>query len=132
MFCRNCGKEVAEQAVVCISCGCPPLKGNKFCQACGILITAAPGLQPDVCVKCGVKLAKDEAAKSKLAAGLLGIFVGGFGVHRFYLGYVGIGIVQIIVTLITCGVGALWGFIEGIVIIAGGWPKDAQGLPLKE
>ena len=40
---------------------------------------------------------------------LLGIFLGGFGVHRFLLGYTTIGIVQILVTLITCGFGAWWG-----------------------
>src|SRR5262249_2074384 len=36
--------------------------------------------------------------KSKIAAGLLGIFVGGLGVHRFYLGYTSIGLIQIVVT----------------------------------
>ena len=71
--------------------------------------------------------------KSKLAAGLLGIFLGGFGVHRFYLGYTTIGVVQIIVTFVTCGVGHFWGLIEGILIIAGTTiTTDAQGRPLKE
>jgi TM2 domain-containing membrane protein YozV len=73
-------------------------------------------------------------AKSKLAAGLLGIFLGGFGVHRFYLGYTSIGIIQIVVTVITCGIGSLWGFVEGILYLAGanGWTTDASGRPLKE
>ena len=71
--------------------------------------------------------------KSKLAAGLLGIFLGGIGVHRFYLGYTTIGVVQIIVTLLTCGVGWIWGFIEGILIVAGTTiTTDAQGRSLKE
>ena len=51
-------------------------------------------------------------AKSRLVAGLLGIFLGGFGVHRFYLGWTGIGIAQIVVTILTCGLGALWGLVE--------------------
>jgi hypothetical protein len=53
-------------------------------------------------------------------------------VHRFYLGFVGIGIAQIVVTLVTCGFGQLWGFIEGILILCGasGLDKDAQGRPL--
>ena len=72
------------------------------------------------------------AAKSKLVAGLLGIFLGGFGIHRFYLGYTGIGIIQIVVTLITCGAGALWGFIEGILILVGNINTDAQGNPLTD
>ena len=71
--------------------------------------------------------------KSKLAAGLLGIFLGGFGVHRFYLGYTTIGVVQILVTVLTCGAGHIWGFIEGILIIAGTTiTTDAQGRPLKD
>jgi TM2 domain-containing membrane protein YozV len=76
----------------------------------------------------------DPMAKSKLAAGLLGIFLGGFGVHRFYLGYTSIGIIQIVVTVFTCGIGSLWGFVEGILYLAGanGWTTDASGRPLKE
>jgi TM2 domain-containing membrane protein YozV len=76
----------------------------------------------------------DPLAKSKLAAGLLGIFLGGFGVHRFYLGYTRIGVIQILVTIFTCGIGSLWGFVEGILYLAGanGWTTDATGRPLKE
>lgn len=70
--------------------------------------------------------------KSKLAAGLLGVFLGAWGIHRFYLGFVGIGIAQIIVTLCTCGLGALWGFIEGILILSGVINTDAQGRPLRD
>jgi hypothetical protein len=78
-------------------------------------------------------LAPFDERKSKLAAGLLGIFLGGFGVHRFYLGYTAIGVVQILVTIITCGVGHFWGFIEGILIIAGTTiTTDADGRPLKD
>ena len=43
--------------------------------------------------------------KSKLVAGLLQLFLGGFGVGRFYLGYTNLGIAQIVVTLVTCGLG---------------------------
>jgi TM2 domain-containing membrane protein YozV len=76
----------------------------------------------------------DPMAKSKLAAGLLGIFLGGFGVHRFYLGYTSIGIIQIVVTVFTCGIGSLWGFVEGILYLAGanGWTTDSTGRPLRE
>jgi len=76
----------------------------------------------------------DPQAKSKLAAGLFGIFLGGFGVHRFYLGYTTIGIVQIVVTIFTCGIGSLWGFIEGILYLVGsnGYTTDATGRPLRD
>lgn len=75
----------------------------------------------------------DPYAKSRLVAGLLGIFLGGLGVHRFYLGYTGIGVTQIIVTIVTCGIGSIWGLIEGIMILANsGITTDAQGRPLRE
>jgi TM2 domain-containing membrane protein YozV len=73
-----------------------------------------------------------EQLKSKVAAGVLGILLGGFGVHRFYLGFVGIGILQIVVTILTLGIGALWGFIEGILILTGSMNRDAKGRPLRD
>ncbi len=70
--------------------------------------------------------------KSKTTAGLLGIFLGGFGVHRFYLGYTTIGIIQIVVTIFTCGLGAWWGLIEGILILCNKTiTTDANGIPLQ-
>lgn len=71
------------------------------------------------------------AVKSKLTAGLLGLFLGGWGVHRFYLGYTGMGVLQIVVTLCTC-VGAWWGIIEGIMILTGSFNRDAMGRPLRD
>lgn len=65
-----------------------------------------------------------------MAAGLLGIFLGGFGVHSFYLGDNKKGVIQIVVTFVTCGLAALWGFIEGIMILAGSISTDADGRPL--
>lgn len=72
--------------------------------------------------------------KSRLAAGLLGIFLGGLGIHRFYLGYTTLGIVQLLVTFFTFGAGAIWGFVEGIMILAGArtFRTDARGVPLRE
>jgi TM2 domain-containing membrane protein YozV len=72
--------------------------------------------------------------KSRLIGGLLGILLGGLGVHRFYLGHIGIGVLQIVVTFLTFGVGAIWGFVEGIMILVGAEPfkRDARGVPLKE
>ena len=68
--------------------------------------------------------------KSKMAAGLLGIFLGGFGVHNFYLGFTSKAVIQIVVSLLTCGMGSLWGFIEGILILTGSINTDADGRPL--
>lgn len=76
--------------------------------------------------------AQDPRAKSRLTAGLLGIFLGSLGVHRFYLGYTSIGVLQILVTIATLGIGAVWGFVEGIVILSGsGLQTDADGRPLR-
>jgi TM2 domain-containing membrane protein YozV len=131
MYCRNCGKEVAEQALVCPACGVPPKSGKRFCQNCG----QETDPNAEICTKCGVRLAIElskDIAKSRIAAGILGIVLGGLGIHRFYLGYIGIGIAQIAVTLVTCGIGALWGFIEGILILTGSIDKDAKGQPLRD
>ena len=74
----------------------------------------------------------DPLAKSRLTAGLLGIFLGALGVHRFYLGYTSIGVLQILVTIATCGIGGLWGVVEGILILGGsGIKTDAEGRPLR-
>ena len=69
--------------------------------------------------------------KGRLVAGLLGLFLGGLGVHNFYLGYTGRGICQLILTLTLVGIyiSYIWAFIETIIIFAGK-PKDAKGLPL--
>jgi TM2 domain-containing membrane protein YozV len=70
--------------------------------------------------------------KNKMAAGLFSLLLGGFGVGRFYMGYTGLGIVQIVVTLFTCGAGHLWGMIEGIIILANNSIPDAQGRKLQD
>ena len=73
-------------------------------------------------------------AKSKLCAGLLGIFLGVFGVHNFYLGYTGKAVAQLLITVLTCGIGAIaseiWGIVEGIMILTGSINTDAEGNPL--
>lgn len=70
------------------------------------------------------------SSKSKTTSGLLQIFLGGLGVGRFYSGHVGIAIAQVLLTLFTGGIGGLWGFIDGIVILAGD-PRDSNSLPLR-
>jgi TM2 domain-containing membrane protein YozV len=53
----------------------------------------------------------------KTVAGMLGLFLGAWGVHKFYLGYSTAGIIQIVVTIFTCGTGGVIGFIEGIIYL---------------
>jgi TM2 domain-containing protein len=144
MFCRNCARDVPIQAVMCVGCGSPPRTGNRFCWSCGCE-TAPTSV---ACVRCGVSLAAPpvpgtaflEGQKSRIAAGLLGIFLGGFGIHRFYLGFVGIGLTQLllstVVAIATCGlsyaVAHAWGFVEGILLLVGAMNRDAHGTALRE
>ena len=126
MFCRNCGKEVHPQAVACPGCGVPPKAEKKFCSNCGV------ETDPNqvACTKCGVSLANKasnpfQGPKNKLVAGLLGILLGGLGIHKFYLGYNKEGIIMLVVTLVggtvTCGIGyglvSIVGIIEGIIYL---------------
>ncbi|RLV55310.1 TM2 domain-containing protein [Aeromicrobium phragmitis] len=67
--------------------------------------------------------------KSKIVAGLLQILIP-LGIGRMYAGHVGLGVGQLVVTIVTCGIGALWPFIDGIVMLVGD-PTDANGRPLR-
>jgi TM2 domain-containing membrane protein YozV len=75
-------------------------------------------------------------AKSKIAAGILAIFLGSLGVHNFYLGYTGKAVAQLLITVLTCGIGAIisgvWSLIEGIMILTGSISTDASGMPLSD
>ena len=135
MFCRNCGNEIDNLAAVCVKCGVAAGQGTQFCPNCGA--TTVPGAA--VCTQCGVALAQPvntATQKSKLVAGLLGILLGGLGVHNFYLGYTGKAVAQLLIALLTCGFGAtvtlVWGLIEGIMILTGSINKDGKGNPLKD
>jgi TM2 domain-containing membrane protein YozV len=85
---------------------------EKFCSECGEVIKE----KAEICPKCGVRQIKSNAGagmpvyapngKSKTTAALLAFFLGGLGVHKFYLGETGMGIVY----LIFC-----WTFIPAII-----------------
>lgn len=61
-------------------------------------------------------MASEEAKQKKLIAGILAILVGCFGVHKFYLGYITAGIIQLVLSLV-CGIGGIIGLIEGIMYL---------------
>ena len=124
MFCKNCGNSIDPGAEICVQCGFKNGNGNKYCANCGVATAPpAPAYKP-------------EDQKSKLVAGLLGILLGGLGIHNFYLGYTGKAVAQLLITLLTCGMGAtvtaIWGLIEGVMILCGSINKDAKGVPLKD
>ena len=72
--------------------------------------------------------------KSKTTAGLLAIFLGALGIHRFYLGFTTLGIVMVCISVLSLFIlapfVALWGIIDGILIFSGSIDKDAEGVPL--
>jgi TM2 domain-containing membrane protein YozV len=67
--------------------------------------------------------------KNKIVAGLLQIFLP-FGIGRFYIGDTTTGVLQLVVTLLTCGIGSLWSLVDGIILLATD-SKDANGYMLR-
>ena len=86
-YCTNCGKELKEGADICLNCGKLINHDNET-----------------------KKQEPLPTAKSKIAAGILGILLGCFGVHNFYLGYKNKAILQLVLTIV--------GFLTIIIAIA--------------
>ena len=111
-YCPNCGKEVKEGADICLNCG--------------KIINEQKRTNSNI----------DPNAKSKIAAGILGILLGCFGVHNFYLGYTSKAIAQLLITILSCfilsPISAIWGLIEGILILTGSIDQDATGRKLTD
>lgn len=92
---------------------------EKFCSDCGDVIK----LKAEICPRCGVRqLAAPNAlsatapnGKSKIAAALLAFFLGAFGVHKFYLGQVGLGILYLV--FFWTFIPAIIAFIEFIILL---------------
>lgn len=91
---------------------------EKYCKDCGQLIN----VKAEICPKCGVRQMYPPTlgvvapnGKNKLVAALLALFLGGFGIHKFYLGRIGWGIVYLLFcwTLIP----GLIAFIEFILLL---------------
>lgn len=80
------------------------------------------------------------APKSKVVAGILGILLGAFGVHNFYLGKTKVAVTQLLITIISLGflspISAIWGLVEGIFILISQpgteWHQDAFGNELTD
>ena len=60
---------------------------------------------------------KPAGADKKVLCGVLGILLGSLGIHKFILGYTKEGIIQIVISILTCGIGGIIGFIEGIIYL---------------
>ena len=58
-----------------------------------------------------------QEESKRILCGLLGILLGSLAIHKFILGYTKEGIIQIIISVVTCGFGGLIGLIEGIIYL---------------
>ncbi len=100
MTCEKCGKEIPE--------------GSSTCPTCSLVPAPQPATAPA------------DDSKDWLAALLLSIFLGQLGVDRFYLGYIGLGVLK----LLTAGGCGIWWLIDVILIATDGL-KDAKGRLLR-
>ncbi len=140
MYCQHCGAQHEEGAVVCLKCGFAIGTGERhYCSNCGTAVE--PGQA--VCVACGAALSATasnigKSNRSKLVAGILGLLLGAYGIHNFYIGKTKRAVIQLVVTLCTCGLGSvpmgIWGLVEGIFFLIGheGYTTDADGKPLSD
>ncbi|MCX6677035.1 MAG: zinc-ribbon domain and TM2 domain-containing protein [Methanothrix sp.] len=88
-------------------------QSSKFCSECGAKISA----KAEVCPKCGVRLATTAGSEhNKTTAALLALFLGGLGLHKFYLGRIGMGLIYLVFcwTLVP----ALISLVEGIQFLS--------------
>jgi TM2 domain-containing membrane protein YozV len=128
-FCVACGRTIHFSAESCPSCGARqgvlpgsplsqtlPTKSpdQRYCVGCGTLIH----ITADMCPRCGARqhLGGGETSKNKVVAGLLALFLGGVGIHKFYLGRIGLGVVYLM--LFWTFIPAIIGFFEGIWYLA--------------
>lgn len=104
-YCTKCGAMNDDLAQYCSNCQTP-------------LTSVAGGYQPMQAVNPGaITDWKSLGADKKIVAGICGILLGGFGVHKFILGYTTEGIIEIAITVVTCGAGGIIGLIEGIIYL---------------
>lgn len=122
-FCRHCGATVAAQAIACVKCGVRPDDATNFCGNCGKSTTA----NQVMCTACGGDLSRKTGiggnSKSKMIAGLLAIFLGPLGIHKFYLGYTKAGVILLICSIVCVSLGAsawipsVYCLVEGILYL---------------
>ena len=134
-MCQNCGTIINDDtAMNCVNCGSVLVSnggGQQQYQAPQYQTPQYQTQQPQF-----QQPMAPVQGKSKIAAGLLAIFLGAFGVHNFYLGYSGKAVGQLLITLLSCfilsPISAIWGLIEGIMILTGSISTDASGMPLTD
>jgi TM2 domain-containing membrane protein YozV len=111
-YCTKCGAVNDDTAQYCTNCQA------ALNSASGGVGSGGGGYQPMQSVHPGaITDWKALGADKKITAGICGILVGGLGVHKFILGYTTEGIIQLVISVLTCGAGGIIGIIEGIIYL---------------
>jgi TM2 domain-containing membrane protein YozV len=110
-YCTKCGAVNDDVAQNCVACQAPltPVAGYQPMQSVN---QSASGAMTDW---------KAMGADKKMAAGIVAILLGAFGIHKFILGYTTEGIIMLAVSVVSCGILAIVpsviGIIEGIMYL---------------
>ena len=102
-----------------------PTNATKFCFACGAQIDA----RAEICPKCGVRQIPTGYGKSRAVAATLALFLGSFGIHKFYLGQVALGILYLL--FFWTGIPGFIAWIEAIIYLAtsdANWAQQHGGI----
>ena len=157
VFCTNCGSPVSINAFACTKCGAEPTSHRNFCRNCGAklnpnqvvcvkcgsaveaipkrsssgtgFIDALNNLtKPQSANRSSVK--SGSTNKNKIVAGILAILLGGIGIHKFYMGSWGWGVVYVIAGLLTWGIlTGIASLVEGILLLIMSDEKFAEKYP---
>ena len=129
MYCTHCGSQLEQNSNFCSKCGAKNAFPQNSCEQDYQNSQEYVGYTPPI-GQHPPPLYPEQ--KSKLVAGLLQIFLASFGIGRFYLGYTGIAVAQLLVSVFTLGIGSLWPLIDGILILTDSVKVDGKGVPLKD
>lgn len=129
MFCKYCGEKLADNQEICLKCGVKSGDGENYCHNCGAKVNEIAA----VCINCGAELKKaasdngkkacDLNGKDKTTVALLCFFLGGFGVHNFYMEEKKKGITKILFALL-CGVSGIFALIDFVKILMDDYKYD--------
>ena len=121
MYCKNCGDMINPNQAICLRCGVKVGQGVNFCQNCG----APANPNSKVCMNCGFTMKGNLGpGRDKMVAGLLALFLGGIGIHNFYLGESKKGVVKIL--LCWTGVSSVLALIDAIRIFTDDYTVDPE------
>lgn len=123
-YCKFCGQVIDADCVICPKCG-KQVEEIKYSRPDNIIINNNNNASSSASASAMFGNASNVSPKSWLVTLLLCLFLGIIGIHRFYVGKIGTGILMIL--LLMTGISAIWAIIDLILIILGKF-KDKQGL----